>query len=339
MSVGTGSPTLPRTPAGEAPLLAVRDLSFTLGAGQTLGIVGESGSGKSVTSRAIINLLPRHGTVRTGEVFLGDRDMLGLAKRDLRHALGGDVALIPQHPKVSLNPVMTVGRQITETLRLHRGMARRPARREAADLLAAVGIPDPKRRLAEYPGQMSGGMCQRVMIAIALAGQPMLLIADEPTTALDVTIQAQILDLLKAQQAERGMAMILITHDLNVAASYTDQIAVMYAGRFVEFSSAREVFEAYRMPYTEALLDAMPRLDSPLTAHLAAIDGEPPALVGLPPGCSFAARCRYVTEHCTRETPPLQAAGTSQHLYACWNPVRSASPEPPTAVANADCRH
>jgi peptide/nickel transport system ATP-binding protein len=302
---------------------AVNGVSFTLEQGATLGVVGESGSGKSVMSRALMNMLPLRGVSREGSVVLDGKDMFDLPWSQLRKILGKTVALIPQAPAASLNPVMTVGAQIGESLKLHRGVTGHIARRIALELLSSVGIPEASRRLDEYPHQLSGGMCQRVMIAIALAGEPKLLIADEPTTALDVTIQAQILDLLKQQQEQRRMAMILVTHNLGVAASTTDRIAVMYGGRFVEIAETKDIFLRHRMPYTEALLQAIPRVDRKVGDRFNVIPGQPPDPVRLPTGCSFSPRCRYALERCRIESPGLTPNGTAGHEFRCHYPLKT----------------
>src|SRR5256886_3896089 len=284
-------------------LRAVDGVSFQLDAGRTLGVVGESGCGKTVLSRSLLRLNP----IAAGAVLLEGRDLVAMDEAELRGVRGRDVSIVFQDPMTSLNPVLTIGVQIAETLVHHLEMSRRAARARARELLAAVGIPSPDARLGEYPHQLSGGMRQRVTIAMALACEPRLLIADEPTTALDVTVQAQILDLLQQQQRERGMAMILVSHDLGVVAGRTDEIAVMYAGRIVERAATRAIFERTRMPYTEALLRAIPRLERASHTRLLAIGGRPPDLVSPPPGCRFAPRCVRVQERCHRDEPPLQA--------------------------------
>ncbi len=296
-------------------------VSFELDAGRTLGIVGESGCGKTVLSRSLLRLNPVSG----GRVVFDGTDLLGLDEAELRAVRGRDVSIVFQDPMSSLNPVLTIGRQVGETLVVHLGMSRRAARERARELLAAVGIPSPAARLDEYPHQLSGGMRQRVTIAMALACEPRLLIADEPTTALDVTVQAQILDLLKQQQEERGMAMILISHDLGVVAGRTDEIAVMYAGRIVERAPTRMLFSRVRMPYTEALLRAIPRLEEPSHTRLLAIGGRPPDLVSPPPGCRFSPRCHRVQDRCRRDDPPLMPDAEAGHAFACWYPVEVAA--------------
>jgi peptide/nickel transport system ATP-binding protein len=298
-------------------LRAVDGVSFELDAGRTLGIVGESGCGKTVLSRSLLRLNPIAG----GRVLFEGQDLAAMDEAELRAVRGKDVSIVFQDPMTSLNPVLTIGSQIAETLTHHLRMPRGPAWARARELLAAVGIPSPDARLREYPHQLSGGMRQRVTIAMALACEPRLLIADEPTTALDVTVQAQILDLLQQQQRERGMAMILISHDLGVVAGRTDEIAVMYAGRIVERAPTRQLFEQTRMPYTQALLRAIPRLDHASHTRLLAIGGRPPDLVDPPPGCRFAPRCDRVRDRCREDEPPLGADSDPGHQFACWYPV------------------
>src|SRR5471030_320522 len=302
---------------------AVDGVSFSVHAGETLAIVGESGCGKSVTSLSILLLIasPPGRTVAGSLSFEGRGDLLALSEREMRDVRGNEISMIFQEPMTSLNPVLTVGRQIAEALVLHRGLGRAAARSRAVEMLALVNIPEPARRVSEYPHQMSGGMRQRVMIAMALACNPKLLIADEPTTALDVTIQAQILDLMQAQQQERFMAMILVTHDLGVVAGRTDDIAVMYAGKLVEKAPARTLFTQMRHPYTEALLKSIPKLNLPSHTRLESIPGRPPDLLNPPPGCSFAPRCPYAQRRCHEEEPKLEAQGTSGHEFACFYPV------------------
>jgi peptide/nickel transport system ATP-binding protein len=298
-------------------LRAVDGVSFELEAGRTLGIVGESGCGKTVLSRSLLRLNPIAG----GRIVFDGLDLTAMDESELRDVRGRHVSIVFQDPMTSLNPVLSIGAQIAETLVHHLRVSRRAARERARELLAAVGIPAPEARLREYPHQLSGGMRQRVTIAMALACEPRLLIADEPTTALDVTVQAQILDLLQHQQRERGMAMILVSHDLGVVAGRTDEIAVMYAGRIVERAPTRLLFARTRMPYTEALLRAIPRLGQPSHTRLEAIGGRPPDLVSPPPGCRFAPRCGRVRERCRRDEPPLESDGDAGHEFACWYPV------------------
>ena len=299
---------------------AVDGVSFDLGAGRTLGIVGESGSGKSVLVRSLIGLVSTTtGVEVAGQVLFEGGDIRTLAPAEFRGLLGRDIGIVFQDPMTSLNPVMKIGRQIGEGLRLNRGLDRAAADRRAVELLAEVGIPEPERRAQQYPHEMSGGMRQRVAIAIAIACAPKLLIADEPTTALDVTVQRQILDLLQREQRQRGMAMILITHDLGVAASRADDIMVMYAGRAVETAPTREIFRTPRMPYTEALLRSLPRLSDRTHTRLTAIPGRPPDLARRTGGCAFAPRCSYRTERCDGEQPDL--VRESGHGFACFHPL------------------
>jgi oligopeptide/dipeptide ABC transporter ATP-binding protein len=311
---------------------AVDGVSFSLRRGQTLGIVGESGCGKSVLSRSILRLLPRRNVVASGSIRLDGQELSDLSVRSMRNIWGKDVALVFQDPMASLNPVLKVGRQITESLRHHLNLSRKQADVRAEELLVSVGIPEARRRLQAYPHELSGGMRQRVMVAIALACEPKLLIADEPTTALDVTVQAQILDLLQEQQQERHMAMILITHDLGVVASRTDSIAVMYAGRFVEHASTRDLFSDMRMPYTEALFRSVPKLTNASHSRLMVIPGRPPDLAALPPGCPFSPRCTYAAERCAQERPLLT---DEAHAYACWFPLGSAGQQRHDVVQEA----
>jgi len=308
-----------RTPRGRVH--AVDGVSFALSRGRTLGIVGESGCGKSVLSRTIMGLLPSNAQVPAeSRVLFDGRDLRHLSERALREVRGRHMAMIFQDPMTSLNPVMTCGAQIAEALMYHLGLGRRAARDRAIALLASVGIPEPDRRVDHYPHQLSGGMRQRVAIAIALSCEPQLLIADEPTTALDVTVQAEILDLLQQQQRSRNMALILITHDLGVVAGRTDEVAVMYAGRIVERAATATLFAETRMPYTEALLRSIPRLDDPPHTRLDAIAGRPPDLIDPPPGCRFAPRCRYAADDCRQQAPALSG---DRHAFACWHPLRA----------------
>jgi oligopeptide/dipeptide ABC transporter ATP-binding protein len=309
-----------RTPAGMVH--AVDEVSFTLEKGRTLGVVGESGSGKTVLSRSTMGLLPSTA-IRTGRVIFDGVDLIGLSDRDMREYWGTEIAMVFQDPMTALNPVVRVGRQITESLLHHLEISKDDARRTAVELLRSVGMPEPERRLREYPHQLSGGMRQRVVIAIALACSPKLLIADEPTTALDVTVQKQILNLLGDLQRQRQMAMIFITHDLGVVSGRTDDTAVMYAGRVVEKAPTRALFANMKMPYTEALMKSIPRLENDSHSRLLAITGRPPSLINLPPGCRFAPRCIYAQERCREEEPPLIDAEEPGHQYRCWFPVGS----------------
>ena len=303
-------------------LRAVDGVSFELYQGQTLGVVGESGCGKSVLSRTIMGLMPSNSRINDdATIHFDGRDLRTLPEAELRRIRGREIAMIFQDPMSSLNPVMPVGKQIAETQIHHLGISKREARGNAIDLLRSVGIPLPEQRVDEYPHQLSGGMRQRVAIAIALSCEPRLLIADEPTTALDVTVQAEILDLLRRQQRERDMAMILITHDLGIVAGRTDHVAVMYAGKIVELAETRDLFANMRMPYTEALLNSIPKLEDDPHRRLLTVGGRPPNLVAPPPGCRFAPRCRYVVERCQGEEPPLTKDGARDHAFACWLPL------------------
>jgi oligopeptide/dipeptide ABC transporter ATP-binding protein len=308
---------------GRGLVRAVEGVSLTLGRGRTLGVVGESGSGKTVLSRSIMGLLPGSNVERSGTVRFAGHDLTTMSLSELREVWGMQIALVFQDPMTALNPVVRVGRQITEALRLRAGLDRKGAYETAVALLNSVGIPAPERRLRNYPHELSGGMRQRVMIAIALACGPKLLLADEPTTGLDVTVQAQILDLLATQQRERHMGMILVSHDLGVVANRTDEIVVMYAGRIVEQAPTAELFAHTRMPYTEALLRSIPRLSEASHTRLRAIPGRPPDLAAHVQGCRFAPRCPYAQDQCRTEEPPLRTAGQG-HVFRCWYPVGSA---------------
>jgi oligopeptide transport system ATP-binding protein len=299
---------------------AVNGISFAITPGETLGIVGESGCGKSVTSLAILGLLAGNGRVRSGRALFEGRDLIKLKDRALRGIRGREIAMIFQDPMTSLNPVLTIGRQIRETLETHFDMNRKEAEARAAELIDRVGIPSAKARLRDYPHQFSGGMRQRAMIAMALACEPKLLIADEPTTALDVTIQAQILDLLRELVAEENAALILITHDLGVVAGMCERVNVMYAGMFMETGSAEQLFGAPRHPYTLGLLQSVPRLDLGRRARLHPIEGSPPNMLRAPAACPFQPRCRYEVDLSSREVPQL-AEIEPGHKVACFNPV------------------
>jgi peptide/nickel transport system ATP-binding protein len=311
---------------------AVDGVSLTLERGKTLGVVGESGSGKTILSRSIRGLLPKRNVIREGHVFYEGTDIIGYSQDDMRSVWGAEMSMVFQDPMTSLNPVMKIGKQITESLIHHLNMDKSEANETALSLLSSVGIPEPVQRLEEYPHQLSGGMRQRVTIAIALACGPKLLFADEPTTALDVTVQAQILNLLQQQQRERHMAMILVTHDLGVVAGRSDEIAVMYGGRIVEQAPTAVLFSDMKMPYTEALVDSIPKIDYPSHTRLEAIPGRPPDLVNPPKGCNFAPRCRYVQPKCIEDDPPLIEASAPGHLYRCWFPV--GTPEGQEALAS-----
>ena len=298
---------------------AVDGVSYRVYAGQTLAIVGESGSGKTVSCRAVMGLLPP-GALITGSARFQGRQLIGLSDDQLREHRGANIAMVFQDPARSLNPTMRVGAQIAEAVRAHQDVSKAQAKAQAVDLLRLVHIPLPERRSVEYPHQLSGGMRQRVMIAIALACRPKLLIADEATTALDVTTQAQIMDLLLELQAELGMALMLISHDLGLAGAYADEVIVMYAGRIVEQAPAARLFSRVRMPYTQALFEAIPRLERPAHAPLPVIGGRPPDASDLPPGCSFAPRCRRAADDCLAAAPPLDEHEAG-HRWACWHPV------------------
>jgi oligopeptide transport system ATP-binding protein len=299
---------------------AVNGVSFEVAAGETLGIVGESGCGKSVTSLAVMGILPRAGRVKTGRAIFDGRDLLTLGDRELRGIRGKDVAMIFQDPMTSLNPVLTIGRQIRESLQTHLHLDKSAAQDRAAELLGQVGIPSPKDRISDYPHQFSGGMRQRAMIAMALSCEPKLVIADEPTTALDVTIQAQILDLLRSLVADRDTALILITHDLGVVAGMCKRVGVMYGGLFAETGSTAQIFERPRHPYTLGLLNSIPRLDQRRARKLQPIEGAPPHLKHAPTGCPFAPRCFNVLATCREKVPPLDELEPG-HRVACFNPV------------------
>ncbi|MGO8918787.1 MAG: ABC transporter ATP-binding protein [Stellaceae bacterium] len=301
------------------PLRAVSGVSLSLAPSRSLGIVGESGSGKTMLSRAVLRLLPASARV-TGAARFDGRDLLRLRREALRRLRGRELAVIFQDPMTSLNPVLGIGSQIAEAVREHLGLGPQAAMARAVALLAEVGIPEPERRARQYPHQMSGGMRQRVAIAIALSCEPRLLIADEPTTALDVTVQAQILDLLARERQQRQMAMILITHDLAIVAGRTDEVAVMYAGRIVERAPTRALFKRMRSPYAEALMAAIPKLHAAPHTRLAAIGGAPPDPTRPLPGCAFSPRCRYARERCRGEAPAL-AVEDGDHAYACWFPL------------------
>ena len=304
---------------------AVDGVSLEVREGETLGLVGESGSGKTMTALAILQLLPRHaGRIVSGQVRLEGEDLVGKSEREMRKVRGRRISMILQDPQTSLNPVFTIGNQLAEALRVHHAEGRRGLLARAEEALRRVRMPAPAQRLRDYPHQMSGGMKQRVVGAIAVAGEPRVLIADEPTTALDVTIQLQYLALLKDVQARTKLGMLFITHDFGIVARMCDRVAVMYAGRIVESGPLRELFRTPRHPYTEALMAAVPQMEDTVQ-RLVAIDGQPPALHHLPPGCRFAPRCRYAEERCRREYPPAFTVGPA-HTAACWR----AEPSPTT---------
>jgi len=302
---------------------AVDGVSWDVQEGETVALVGESGCGKSVTALSIMRLVaPPAGRIVGGQVLFKGRDLLALNEEEMRHVRGREIGMVFQEPMTSLNPVLTIGRQLTEGLEIHLGMSPAQARTRAEELLGLVGISDPARRLRQYPHQFSGGMRQRMMIAMALACNPSLVLADEPTTALDVTIQAQILELMKDLSRRLGVAMLIITHNLGVVARYADRVNVMYAGRIIERGTAREIYHSPRHPYTLGLLRSVPRLDEPRRARLAPIEGQPPDLTRLPPGCAFAPRCGFRVERCGREVPPLEPVNERGHVSACWEAMR-----------------
>ena len=318
-----------------APLLDVRDLhtefrtgagivravdgvSYTVEQGETVAIVGESGSGKSVGALSILRLIPDPpGQITRGQVLFLGRDLMSLPDAQMREVRGGDIGMVFQEPMTSLNPVLSIGRQITETVEQHRGADRAAAHRRAIELLGLVGLADPARRLKQYPHELSGGMRQRVMIAIAIACDPKLIIADEPTTALDVTIQAQILELMNGLTRRLNAALIIITHNLGVVARYARRVNVMYAGRIVESGPATAIYHNPRHPYTMALLQSVPRLDRPRRARLDPVDGQPPDLTRLDEGCAFRPRCRFAIDACTKTRPPLEPVAPAGHRSAC----------------------
>ena len=297
---------------------AVDGISYDLEEGETLGLVGESGCGKSVSALSIMRLIPTPpGRTIAGEVMFQGQDLLKLPDNRMRRVRGKQISMVFQEPMTSLNPVLSVERQLTEALVLHLGMNNKEAKKEAIRRLDQVGIPDPASRIKQYPHQFSGGMRQRVMIAMALSCDPKLIIADEPTTALDVTIQAQILELMKALSAEYGVSLIIITHNLGVVARYADRVNIMYGGKIVERGTAREIYGNPRHPYTLGLLHSVPRLDLPRKEQLDPIEGQPPDLTNLPVGCSFRERCKFSIDKCESEIPPLESAGEA-HLSACF---------------------
>ena len=310
---------------------AVDGISYTVDEGESVAIVGESGCGKSVSALSILRLIPDPpGRIVGGSIHFMGMDLLALSDKDIRNVRGRRIAMVFQEPMTSLNPVLTIGRQLTETLTHHLGMENGAARERAVELLGMVGISEPKRRLAQYPHHLSGGMRQRVMIAMALCCEPELIIADEPTTALDVTIQAQILELMRGLARRLGVALIIITHNLGVVARYADRVNVMYAGKIIEKGSALDIYHNPRHPYTLGLLHSVPRLDRPRRAKLDPIEGQPPDLTRLDDGCAFRPRCRYAVERCEKEIPVLEQVGEG-HLSACWRkddleqPLRDAS--------------
>jgi oligopeptide transport system ATP-binding protein len=303
----------------EGVVKAVNGVSYQLDAGETLGVVGESGCGKSVHARSIMRLIPiPPGKIEKGKIWYEGRDLLKLPESEMYKIRGQEIAMVFQDPMTFLNPTFTVGFQINEALKLHQNMDDKEATEKAGELLSLVGIPEAKQRLKDYPHQFSGGMRQRAMIAMALSCNPKLLIADEPTTALDVTIQAQIMDLVKRLQQQLGMAVMWITHDLGVAAGLVKTINVMYAGFLIERGDVKDIFKRPRHPYTQGLLASLPRLDQEPGSTLESIPGNPPSLINLPPGCPFLPRCKYAIEQCREENPVLEATQENGRLVACW---------------------
>ncbi|HTW53041.1 MAG TPA: ABC transporter ATP-binding protein [Stellaceae bacterium] len=304
---------------GAGVVRAVDGVSYTVDPGETVAVVGESGSGKSVGALSILRLIPNPpGRVVGGEVLFGGRDIMKLSDAAMREVRGGEIGMVFQEPMTSLNPVLSIGRQITEMIEQHRGTDRAAAEKRAEELLGLVGIADAKRRLKQYPHQLSGGMRQRVMIAIALACEPKLIIADEPTTALDVTIQAQILELMQRLTHQLGVALIVITHNLGIVARYAHRVHVMYAGRIVESGPSAAIYHHPQHPYTMALLKSVPRLDRPRQARLDPIEGQPPDLTRLDAGCSFRPRCRFAIDVCAIAAPRLEPTGAPGQLAACF---------------------
>ena len=303
----------------EGVVQAVNGISYTMKEGEILGIVGESGCGKSVHALSIMRLIPDPpGKIDSGEIWFDDSDLLELSNNEMRRIRGAQIAMIFQDPMTSLNPVFTVGDQIIEALKLHKGMDEKQAKERTIELLTMVGIPEAKQRVDDYPHQFSGGMRQRAMFAMGISCTPQLLIADEPTTALDVTIQAQIVDLVRRLQEELFVAVMWITHDLGVIAELAHMVNVMYAGFIIERGDVREIFKQTRHPYTIGLLESLPRIDAPPGTKLSSIPGLPPDLLLLPPGCPFVPRCPYTVDHCREEMPPLEEVEGKNHTVACW---------------------
>jgi oligopeptide/dipeptide ABC transporter ATP-binding protein len=303
---------------GAGTVKAVDGITYDVDAGETVAIVGESGSGKSVGALSILRLIPNPpGKIIGGEIVFDGRDLLELGEEEIREIRGNDISMVFQEPMTSLNPVLTIGRQLTETMMLHMGLSQSAADRRAEELLGKVGISEPGRRLRQYPHHLSGGMRQRVMIALALSCDPRLIIADEPTTALDVTIQAQILELMKNLTRELGVALVIITHNLGVVARYADRVNVMYAGKIVEEGTAHQIYHEPKHPYTIGLLNSVPRMDLPRGQRLEPIDGQPPDLTRLDDGCSYRPRCKWVQERCAQSYPPLERINDTQ-LSACF---------------------
>ena len=301
------------------PLRVLRDVSLAIAPRETFGLAGESGSGKTTLGYTILRALAPNARITDGAVMFEGRDLLGASEEELRGIRGRKIAMVYQDPRSALNPTMRVGAQVTEAIRAHQKVDRAAARTRAIELLRLVRLPAAEHRFVEYPHQLSGGMRQRVAIAIALAANPKLLIADEATTALDVTTQAQIMELLRDLQRQFGMALVMISHDLGLAASFADEVVVMYAGRAVEQAPTRTLFANVRMPYTKALLDAIPRVERPQHAALPVVPGRPPDLAALHPGCPFAPRCPNVQDLCREAAPPFEE-GEPGHRWACWHP-------------------
>ena len=302
----------------EGVVKAVDGVSYDLEEGETLGLVGESGCGKSVSAMSLMRLIPDPpGKIVDGEILFEGQDVLQLSMDEMRHIRGAKMSMVFQEPMTSLNPVLNLEKQLGETLQLHKGMTKQEARQESVELLARVGIPDPERRVRQYPHQFSGGMRQRVMIAMALSCNPRVIIADEPTTALDVTIQAQILELMKGLTQEFGVAMIVITHNLGVVARYADRMNIMYAGKIIERGESAEIYSNPRHPYTVGLLKSVPRLDLPRRTRLDPIEGQPPDLIAVPKGCAFRERCKWAVDKCATEEPGLESVAEG-HYSACW---------------------
>ena len=310
----------------EGVVKAVDGVTYDLEPGETLGLVGESGCGKSVSALSVMGLIPwPPGRIVSGEIIFNGQDLMKYNASEMRQIRGKDIAMVFQEPMTSLNPVLTIERQLTETMELHLGLNGEEARKRALELVERVGIPDAGQRIKQYPHQFSGGMRQRVMIAMAMSCDPKLLIADEPTTALDVTIQAQILELMQTLCKEFGAALLVITHNLGVIARYADRVNVMYAGKIIERGSARDIYGNPKHPYTLGLMHSVPRLDEPRRVKLDPIEGQPPDLIDLPPGCAFRERCRFSVERCAVDIPPLVEVSDS-HTSACWEWERLESP-------------
>lgn len=313
---------------------AVDGVSFQLPKGKTLGIVGESGSGKSITALSILRLIAKNGKIIGGEILFNGKDLTKLSEKEIREIRGNDISMIFQEPMTSLNPVYTIGKQIYEALKVHQGMDKEQGEKRVIELLELVGIPSPKERFKQYPHELSGGMRQRVMIAMALACNPKLLIADEPTTALDVTIQAQILELINSLQEELGMSVIMITHDLGVVAETCDYVAVMYGGQVVEYQEVKELFKNPKHPYTVGLLNSMPRHDVDVDV-LEPIKGNVPSVRNMPKGCRFAPRCPFATELCAKELPELRRENDGSEIR-CWIYTDKWDGDPEVKVKNEE---